>query len=162
MAINRHEMERLIPSLRRFARGLTGDAQAADDLVQDALWRALRKERQFRGDNLAAWLFAILANGAKAQARSLRRRPLVGPLIDTADGGSDPASRIGILSALASLEAEHREVLLLTAVEGFTYRETAEIVGVPTGTVMSRIARARDELAQRLEGAPIVPVRRVR
>lgn len=162
MAINRQELERLIPSLRRFARGLAGSAHAADDLVQEALWRALRKERQFRGENLAAWLFTILANAARAQWRSSRRQPAVDPLVDIADGGSDPASRIGILSALASLEADHREVLLLTAVEGFTYQEASEIVGVPIGTVMSRIARARDALAERLEGAPIVPVRRVR
>lgn len=162
MAINRQELERLIPSLRRFARGLAGSAHAADDLVQEALWRALRKERQFRGENLAAWLFTILANAARAQWRSSRRQPAVDPLVDIADGGSDPASRIGILSALALLEADHREVLLLTAVEGFTYQEASEIVGVPIGTVMSRIARARDALAERLEGAPIVPVRRVR
>lgn len=155
-------MERLIPALRRYARGLTGHTAAGDDLVQECLLRALSHERQFRGVNLAGWLYAILTNLARSEQRTRRRRPSIGPLADHADAGTDPAARIGILAALAALPREQREVLLLTAVEGFTYEEAAEIVGVPVGTVMSRIARARDALAERLEGAPVVPLRRRR
>ena len=68
--------------------------------------------------------------------------------------------RVGITSALSGLSNEHREALLLTAVEGFSYRETAEILDIPIGTVMSRIARARDHLARRRGGAPVVALRR--
>lgn len=155
-------MEKLIPALRRYARGLTGHVAAADDLVQDCLLRALARERQFRGDNLGGWLFAILTNLARSEQRSRRRRPVLDPLAEHADAGSDPASRIGILAALGALQREQREVLLLTAVEGFTYEETAEILSIPAGTVMSRLARARDHLAERLDGAPVVPLRRMK
>ncbi len=162
VAIDRREMERLIPALRRYARGLAGDAASADDLVQDCLTRALASERQFRGGNLSGWLFMILTNTARSAKRSQRRQPLFDALGDPAGAGIDPAMRVDILAALGALRADHREVLLLTAVEGFTYQETADILAVPTGTVMSRLARARDQLADRLDGAPVVPIRRVR
>lgn len=162
MAIDKHDIERLLPQLRRYARGVAGDRATADDLVQETILRALVNEGQFHSGNLAGWLFAILANVARSHHRSVRARPPSGPLDDIADGGSDPATRIGILSALAAIATEYREVLLLTAVEGFSYREASEILEVPIGTVMSRLARARDQLAERLEGAPVVPIRRVR
>lgn len=162
MAIDRRELEGLIPSLRRYARGITGNTSAADDLVQDSLARALSRERQFRGENLSAWMFAILTNTARSDGRSRRRQPPTGPLVDAADAGADPASRVGILAALGSLADDQREALLLTAVEGFSYREAADILAVPIGTVMSRIARARDHLAERLDGASVVALRRAR
>ncbi|MCC6735000.1 MAG: RNA polymerase sigma factor [Bauldia sp.] len=161
MAIDRRELERLIPALRRYARGLAG-ASVADDLVQDCLMKAIARERQFRGENLAGWVYAILVNCVREAARASRRLPPVDPLADVADAGSDPASRIGIIAALGALGHEHREVLLLVVVEGFTYQEASEILTVPIGTVMSRLARARDQLAQRLDGAPVVPLRRVK
>lgn len=162
MPIDHRELERLIPPLRRYARGLVGSATAADDLVQDCLTHALSSERQFRGANLSGWVFAILTNLARSAHRGTSRLPPIDPLDDAPDAGSDPAARIGILSALASLGAEQREVLLLTAIEGFTYDETAEILAIPQGTVMSRLARARDQLAARLEGASVVSLRRTR
>ncbi|MGV8840595.1 MAG: RNA polymerase sigma factor [Bauldia sp.] len=161
MAIDRRELERLIPALRRYARGLAG-ASLADDLVQDCLMKAIARERQFRGENLAGWVYAILVNCVREAARTNRRMPPLDPLPDVPDAGSDPASRIGIIAALASLGPEHREVLLLIVVEGFTYQEASDILTVPIGTVMSRLARARDQLAQRLDGAPVVPLRRVK
>ncbi len=160
MALDHHELARILPSLRRYARGLCGDAVTADDLVQDTLVRALSKERQFRGGSLAAWLFAILTNVARTAARSEKTRPTGGVDVDIADGGSDPAMRIGLMTALSGLSVEHRQPLLLTAVEGFSYREVADILDLPIGTVMSRIARARDQLAQRLDGASVVALRR--
>lgn len=162
MAIDQRELAGLVPALRRYARGLAGDRQAADDLVQNALVRALDRQAQYRGDGLAGWVFAILTNLARTDRRAARRAPQHAELPDVPDGGSDPASRIAILAALAGLPAEQREPLLLTAVEGFTYAEAAGILGVPVGTVMSRIARGRDQLAKRLEGAPVVPFRRVK
>ena len=160
MALDHRELTRTIPSLRRYARGLCSDPVAADDLVQDTLVKALSKERQFKGTSLAAWLFAILTNVARSTARANKNKPLTGAPFDVADGGSDPAMRIGLMSALSGLSMEHRQPLLLSAVEGFSYREVADILDLPIGTVMSRIARARDQLAQRLEGAPIVAIRR--
>jgi len=163
MPIDRDELERLIPSLRRYARGLAGDRVTADDMVQDCLIRALDRERQFRGENLAGWVFAILTNISRSTLRSAKRQPPRGDLSEVAaTGDADPATRIAIVNALANLSEEQRQPLLLTAVEGFSYRETAEILGVPIGTVMSRIARARTALAERLEGAPVVPMRRVK
>ena len=163
MPIDRHELERLIPSLRRYARGLAGDRATADDLVQDCLLRALDRERQFRGENLAGWVFAILTNISRSKLRSDRRQPPRGDLGEvTGTSDADPATRVAILAALAGLSVEQRQPLLLTAVEGFSYRETAEILKIPVGTVMSRISRARAALAERLEGAPVVPIRRIK
>lgn len=132
-------------------------------MVQDCLIRALDRERQFRGENLAGWVFAILTNIGRSTLRSTRRQPPRGDLSEVAGtGDADPATRVAITAALASLSEDQRQPLLLTAVEGFSYRETAEILGVPIGTVMSRISRARSALAERLEGAPVVPIRRIK
>lgn len=161
MAIDRRELERLIPALRRYARGLTGSADAADDLVQDALVSALRHEHQQQG-SLAGWVFAILGNAARSARRSERRAPRLVEPVDVAGPGSDMAERTAILAALAALAPEQREALLLTVVEGFSYREAADILAVPLGTVLSRVARARDQLARRLEGAAVVPLRRLK
>ena len=163
MPIDRRELERLIPSLRRYARGVMGDRSSADDMVQECLLRALDRERQFRGENLPGWVFAILVNTCRSRMRSQKRQPPVGDLAEvpgTAD--ADPAMRIALSGALAGLPEEQRQPLLLTSVEGFSYRETAEILDIPIGTVMSRIARARTALAERLDGAPVIPIRRIK
>jgi len=163
MPIDRKELERLIPSLRRYARGLAGDRTTADDLVQDCLMRALDREHQFRGENLAGWVFAILTNGSRSAFRTIRRQPPRGDLDEVAGtGDADPATRIGIVAALAGLSEDQRQPLLLTAVEGFSYREVANMLDIPIGTVMSRIARARATMAERLDGAPVIPIRRVK
>lgn len=162
-AIDRRELERLIPALRRYAFGLAGDPAAADDLVQDCLVLALDRERQYRGPRLAPWVFAILSNIAKSHHRANRRAPVMEDLGDPASAdAADPAVRIMIFGALQALPVEQRQALLLTTVEGFSYQEVADIVGTPIGTVMSRIARGRALLAERLEGASIVPIRRVK
>jgi len=162
MAVDRRELARLIPALRRYSRGLESNRAAADDMVQDCLVLALDREKQFRGDNLAAWVFAILTNLGRSRYRAERRRPTLVPLEEVADGGSDPAMRIAVLRALETLPDDQRKALLLTAVEGFSYREAAEILGVPMGTVMSRIWRARVQLAETLGGNAPLPFRRVK
>ena len=162
MAIDRRELERMIPTLRRYARGLTGDRQAADDLVQDCLVLALDRERQFRGERLAPWVFAILSNAGRSRHRSRRRAPPMAPLSDITDGGTDPAMRTWILSALGELPEEQRKALLLVSVEGFSYQETADILEIPIGTVMSRIWRARTSIAERLGTGPVATLRRVK
>jgi RNA polymerase sigma-70 factor (ECF subfamily) len=162
MGIDRRELEGLIPSLRRYARGLAGDRHTADDLVQDCLVLALDRERQFRGERLAPWVFAILSNVGRSRHRTRRRAPPMAPLGEVADGGTDPAMRTALFSALSALPEEQRKALLLTTVEGFSYEETANILGVPLGTVMSRIWRARTSLAERLGETGATPLRRVK
>jgi RNA polymerase sigma-70 factor (ECF subfamily) len=163
MAVDRRELARLIPALRRYARGLAGhDRAAADDMVQDCLALALDRERQFRGGNLAGWVFTILTNLGRSRYRAQRRSPALVPLEGVADEGSDPAMRVALFNGLDKLPDDQRRALLLTAVEGFSYREVADMLGVPVGTVMSRIWRARTALAEHLGGSAPVPFRRVK
>lgn len=162
MAIDRNELARLIPELRRYARGLARDIAAADDLVQDCLLLALDRERQFRGDRLKPWVFAILSNVGRTAHRTQVRRPITADDADRPGADADPGTRVAVTAALSALPEEQRQPLLLTAVEGFTYQETADILQVPIGTVMSRISRARDALAERLDGALVVPMRRTK
>jgi RNA polymerase sigma-70 factor (ECF subfamily) len=134
----------MIPALRRYARALARDADVADDLVQDTLVRALRSERLFLGGDIRSWLYTILTNLNKNRRRSLARRPQFMPLLDNnPDASGTEAEGRDITRALATLVEEQRSVLLLVMLEGLSYREVADIQGVPIGTVMSRLARAR-------------------
>jgi RNA polymerase sigma-70 factor (ECF subfamily) len=140
--------------LRRFARALSRDAETADDLVQDTLVRALRAEHLFHGGDLRTWLFTILLNLDRNRRRSLSRRPTLAVIEDVdpaAAPGSDGTGR-DIERGLALLPAEQREVLLLVTLEGMSYREAAEVQGVPIGTIMSRLSRARAALRTHVEG----------
>ena len=144
MTAFRESVEAMIPALRRYARALTRDADIADDLVQDTLVRALRSERLFLGGDVRSWLYTILTNLNKNRRRSLARRPQFMPLLDNnPDASGTEAEGRDIARALATLVEEQRSVLLLVMLEGLSYREVADIQGVPIGTVMSRLARAR-------------------
>src|SRR5436309_2797111 len=144
MSAFRQSVEAMIPALRRYARALTRDADAADDLVQDTLVRALRSERLFLGGDVRSWLYTILTNLNKNRRRSLARRPQFMPLLENnPDASGTEAEGRDIARALATLVEEQRAVLLLVMLEGLSYREVADIQGVPIGTVMSRLARAR-------------------
>lgn len=157
----------LIPRLRRYARALLGDPGAADDLVQDTLERAWRKAALWRpGTDLRAWLFAIMHNLFVNQVRA-RRRDVEIPLDETALGrpaAADASAGVQLLdlaSALARLPPEQREVLLLVGLEELTYREAAQVLGVPVGTVMSRLARGRERLRRLMNGEGGAPSLRV-
>jgi RNA polymerase sigma-70 factor (ECF subfamily) len=143
-----------IPALRRYARALTRDAEAADDLVQDTLVRALRSEHLFHGGDIRSWLYTILTNLNRNRLRSLARRPTLMALgdDDAPDMAGPEAGARDIERALASLVEDQRAALLLVVLEGLTYREVAEIQGVPIGTVMSRLARARAQIKAFLDG----------
>jgi RNA polymerase sigma-70 factor, ECF subfamily len=143
-----------IPALRRYARALTRDAEAADDLVQDTLVRALRSEHLFHGGDIRSWLYTILTNLNRNRLRSLARRPTLMALgdDDAPDMAGPEAGARDIERALASLVEDQRSALLLVVLEGLTYREVAEIQGVPIGTVMSRLARARAQIKAFLDG----------
>jgi RNA polymerase sigma-70 factor (ECF subfamily) len=153
MTAFRESVEAMIPALRRYARALTRDADIADDLVQDTLVRALRSERLFLGGDVRSWLYTILTNLNKNRRRSLARRPQFVPLLDNnPDASGTEAEGRDIARALATLVEEQRSVLLLVMLEGLSYREVADIQGVPIGTVMSRLARARAHVKAVLEG----------
>jgi len=146
-------VEAAIPALRRYARALTRDSDIADDIVQDTLVRALRSEHLFHGGDVRAWLYTILTNLNRNRLRSISRRPTLTPIKDgdAALTGPDTGSR-DIARALDGLAEEQRAALLLVVLEGLTYREVAEVQGVPIGTVMSRLARARTQIKTYLDG----------
>jgi RNA polymerase sigma-70 factor (ECF subfamily) len=150
----RPSIEAAIPALRRYARALTRDAEAADDLVQDTLVRALRSEHLFHGGDVRSWLYTILTNLNRNRLRSLARRPVLTPIgdNDAADMAGPEAGTRDIGRALAGLVEDQRAALLLVVLEGLTYREVAEVQGVPIGTVMSRLARARVQIKAYLDG----------
>lgn len=147
-----------LPQLRRYARALSGSTAAADDLVQDCLERALRRAKTLQNPNLmASWLRAILHN---IFIDDIRRKSARGSTVDIDDvghdaalsaGGDRDAQHLDIVRAVNRLGFEHRQVLLLVAVEGLSYSEIAAELGVPIGTVMSRLARAREKLRMMLE-----------
>lgn len=153
------EIEALIPRLRRFARALTGSAEAADDLVQDTLERAwVKRELWQAGTNLRAWLFAVMhgvfINGVRRvrATESLDAPQFVG--VDRADAEASAETAIAVRDlrrALLRLPDEQRQVVLLVGLEQLSYAETAQVMGVPIGTVMSRLARGRERLRQLLE-----------
>ncbi len=141
-----------IPRLRRYARALTGDGDAADDLVQDCLERALTRLDQWRhGESPRRWLFTILHNIHADAMRRRARRP-VHVAYDERDArhqGADPqthASAGDMDRALQQLSEEQRAVVLLVGLEGLSYAEAAAVLGIPAGTVMSRLARGREKL----------------
>ena len=152
-----------IPALRRYARALARDAETADDLVQDTLVRALRSERLFHGGDIRSWLYTILTNLNRNRRRSLARRPTISQLNedDEASANGTEAEGRDIERALSGLVEEQRSALLLVMLEGLTYREVADIQGVPIGTVMSRLARARAHIKASLDGEKVV-LRRVK
>ncbi|WP_458095197.1 RNA polymerase sigma factor [Roseomonas sp. WA12] len=154
-------IEPLIPSLRRYARGLLRDKGAADDLVQDGLERAIGRWHQRRPDGDArSWLFAILHNLALNRLRQSTRRGPHMPL-EAAEEASTallPAQEQGLrhrdlLRALNGLSEEQRSVVLLVSVEDLSYAEVAEVLKIPVGTVMSRLSRGRERLRLAMEGA---------
>lgn len=145
-------------SLLRVARRLAIDPAAAEDAVQEALLHAWRGFDQFQeGTNARAWLFRILIHELYAQSRKLRSRPRVEPFELRADKEASAFANLPFVEvadvnrALNGLSAEHRTVLLLAVVEGFTCREMAGILSLPMGTVMSRLSRARQAFRDRLE-----------
>lgn len=148
-----------IPRLRRYARALTGDASAADDLVQDALERALLKQSLWReGTDLRAWLFTLMHNLFINQVRSAAASRLV-PMDDAhaelpQAQATDRLEIRDLDAALQALPEEQRAVVLLVGLEQMTYDEAARVLDVPIGTVMSRLSRGRERLRQLLHGAP--------
>lgn len=153
-------IEAQIPGLRRFAYALLrGDRHRADDLVQDALERALSRWHLRRSqDNVRGWLYTILYNRFLTEQSRLKRRGVHGALTDTTEvpgiaGGQESAlEHRDLLRAFSTLPEEQRTVLLLVGVEDLSYDEAARVLGVPIGTVMSRLSRGRERLRQHMYG----------
>ena len=140
-----------IPKLRRYARALSGDDGEADDLIQDTLERALARLHQWRdGESPRKWLFSILHNLYVDNLRRKSRKPPHVGLetlgVDQSAPAADGASGRDLDRALHLLSGEQRQVVLLIGLEGLSYAETAEVLDIPVGTVMSRLARGRDRL----------------
>jgi RNA polymerase sigma-70 factor (ECF subfamily) len=161
------QIETHIPRLRRYARALTGDGVRADDLVQDTLERAWSKFALWRrGSDLRAWLFSIMHNVFVNQLDARGRRPEEA-LPDAFDIPVAPAQEHALeirdlCAALAQLSPEYREVLLLVGLEELQYEEVAKVLGVPLGTVMSRLSRGRERLRNIMSGTPQTTLRRVK
>ena len=171
LPMDRDQIVPHIPRLRRYARLLTGDAHRADDLVQDALERACVKWHLWQprpaaagavpGDpalQLRAWLFTVMHNLFVNQLRGKHsgRDTVQLEDVELQAAGRDPGLRMDLERGLAALPHDQREVLLLVALEDFSYAEAAILIDVPIGTVMSRLSRARARLTGLMEGAPAV------
>ena len=150
-----------IPRLRRYAHVLLRDSIAAEDLVQDSLERAISRQTLFQpGTNLRAWLFTIMHNLHVNAVIKARRTPTAGITDDIADSHRSavaPSQGDGLMlrdleRALGKLTEEQRAVVLLVGVEGLTYAESAAVLDVPVGTVMSRLARGRTRLRSLMNG----------
>jgi RNA polymerase sigma-70 factor (ECF subfamily) len=149
----------VLPRLRRFARGLTGSTADADDLVQAACERALARQHQFQeGTRFDSWMFRIVQTIWIDQMRARGVRREEGELAEEHLGSDEPVRRVEARLALAEirravdrLPPDQRAALLLVTVEGLSYREAAEVVQVPVGTIMSRLARARMALQLQLD-----------
>ncbi len=153
------ELVALLPNLRRFAIALCRSRDIADDLVQTTCEKALQARASYQpGTRLDAWLFRILRNSWIDQTR---RQKTEGPRIDVADahflvgqdGERTTEARLALdatAKAIATLPDDQREVLIMVCVEDLTYREAADVLSVPVGTIMSRLARARRKLVDQL------------
>jgi RNA polymerase sigma factor (sigma-70 family) len=147
-----NEIAALLPRLRRFARTITFNREDADDLVQAAVERAIGRSEQWEpGTRLDSWLFRIMKNAWIDEMRSrTRRAELFSPEEAGENVGDDSADahqhRLAIQKAVSLLSEEHRMVVGLVMVDGLSYKEAAEVLEVPVGTLTSRLARAREAL----------------
>jgi RNA polymerase sigma-70 factor (ECF subfamily) len=147
----RDEIIELLPRLRRFARAITRHPQDADDLVQVTVERALQKFAQWQDESkLESWMFGIMRNAWIDEVRARARRDRV---LAPAEAGENIGAHasdedaIALQAALAQLPDEQRMAIALVLIEGLSYKEAAEVLEVPIGTLTSRLARGRDALA---------------
>jgi RNA polymerase sigma-70 factor (ECF subfamily) len=149
----------LIPRLRRYARALVGDRSTADDLVQDTLERAWAKLHLYRrGTDLRAWLFTVMHNVHVNRVRASRATDTLGdemPELAQRAPQGDALMVRDLDRGIARLPAEQRAVLLLVTLEEMSYDEVARTLGIPIGTVMSRLSRAREKLRAMMLGQPV-------
>ena len=148
-----------IPRLRRYARALVGHRDGADDLVQDTLERALAKAALWHGvADMRAWLFGMMHNLHVDGVRRPRLHTVVldddTPEVPVAATQGDSLAVLDLQAALERLPVEQREIILLVALEDMSYAEVAATLGIPIGSVMSRLSRGRERLRSLMEGQP--------
>ncbi len=153
----------LIPRLRRYARALVGDRAGADDLVQDTLERAWAKLHLYRrGTDLRAWLFTVMHNVHVNRVRATRTTDVLQeemPELAQSGAQGDALLLRDLDRAIAQLPADQRAVLLLVTLEEMSYDEVARTLGIPIGTVMSRLSRAREKLRTLMSGQSAPPAK---
>lgn len=151
----RSDIVAMLPRLRRFARALTGSLADADDIVQIAVERALMRLDQYQhGTRLDSWLFSITRNAWIDEARARARRSKVFAPAEAGEhvgygGEADAHTKLeadDVWTAIRKLPEDQREAIALVCVEGLAYREAADALGVPIGTLTSRLARGREAL----------------
>ena len=153
----------LMPQLRRYARSLSRNGTDAEDLLQDSLELALRGKPSWRGAGLKSWLTTIMThafyNSRRGEAKG--QSPIDVSDLELVDDAAvpDPLERRRLMMAIEALPPDFRAVLMLVVVEQHSYAETAEILSVPVGTVMSRLSRARRMMTDTLRAQNIVPLR---
>lgn len=147
----------IIPDLRAFARSLTGNRTAADDLVQETMLKAWNARSRFiEGSNIKAWTFTIMRNAFYSEARRAWRRQPLDPEVAEATlvATDDPEAAMELVAvdnALRALPEDQREALILVTAGGLPYEEAAQICGVAVGTIKSRVSRARVALLDIIE-----------
>ena len=154
-----------VPALRRYARALTGDRERADDLVQDTLARALSRIHLWRpAASIRPWLFTIMHNlFLNERRRSSRTTPLTGePAALAADRADSRVMLDELDRALGQIHDDQRAAILLVGVEEMSYDEAARVLGIPIGTLMSRLSRGREQLRRLLDGDGRPRIRRVK
>ncbi len=168
-ARNEDQIVACIPSLRRYARGLTGDADRADDLVQDTLERAWSRLPLWRrSGELRAWMFGIMHNLFIDRVRGARDRYEVSygddiPTVSVRATQTDNLEVRDLDRLLQQLAPDLRAVILLISVEEMSYAQAAAVMGVAVGTIMSRLSRARAQLSARMEQSEsAAPIRSVK
>lgn len=158
----RARIESELKGLFAFALALTGDRALAEDLVQETVVKALTARRWPDGGSLRAWLFRILRNAATDAQRASQRMTPTDPeeIAERIDGGQSLsaagdalANAVTLRFALDRMKPRQREIIALVDIAGFGYAEVAELLGIPIGTVMSRVSRARAALAQEVAGS---------
>ncbi|MDH3473311.1 MAG: sigma-70 family RNA polymerase sigma factor [Rhodospirillales bacterium] len=169
MAKGREMIVAEIPHLRRYARALLRDPVEADDLVQSCLERALGRFHLWRpGSNLRPWLFTIMHNLFINAQRQKGRRPTPLPFDELTSPPAQAAPQDGamaarhIAQALQQLPEEQRAAILLVGLEELSYAEAARVLGVPQGTVMSRLHRGREKLRTIILEEPAAAIRRIK
>jgi RNA polymerase sigma-70 factor (ECF subfamily) len=151
----------LLPRLVAFARTMLGDADAARDLVQEGAARALGAARvPADAPAYRAWMFRIVRNAALDELRRMRITPAEEPAsVDLWRFDNACIAKITVEQGLTALAAQHREIIALIDIAGFSYAEAAGLLGVPIGTVMSRITRARSALLAVIEASSVRPLK---
>ena len=169
--MNKHEAIIVeLPRLRRYAQALVRDADTADDLVQDCVERSLSRLHQFRdGTDMRSWLFTIMhsifVNGVSRRKKTVDLEKLnpnhEARLATPPEQGRGLVMR-DLEAALARLSDEQREIVILIGLENMTYKQAAEIIGVPLGTVMSRLSRGRERLSQLMGEEDLMVLRKAK